>query len=360
MSSLHVPLWGWVVTIGAVVLILGSELAIGIRRGPREISLRAAAAYVAVVIAAAGVFGLSFFWLGHPAAGSQFFAGWLTEYSLSLDNLFVFVLLIGSSSVPRELHGRVMLLGIGFALLLRGIVIAIGAAAISRFSWVLYLFGALLVFAAVRVAFTARRDPASAPSDSVTMRAVSQVVPVTTDSADGRLIGRVGGREGGRRAATPLLLLGIGVAATDLVFAMDSIPAVFGLTHDAYLVFTANAFALLGLRQLYFLLGGLLSRLAHLPAGLAVILAFIGVKLFAEALAASGIRSVGPVPVPHISTAVSLCVIGGVLLIVTATSLLRGLRRRSALRPAARPGSGPDPPRRRGAAPASCGPPDRG
>ena len=355
MSSLHVPLWVWVLTIGAVGLVLGSELAVGIRRGPREVSVRAAAAYVAAVVAAAGLFGLSFFWLGHPAAGSQFFAGWLTEYSLSLDNLFVFVLLIGSSSVPRELHGRVMLLGIAFALLLRGIVIAIGAAAISRYSWVLYGFGALLIFAAVRVVLTARQDPA-APSDSAAMRAVSQVVPVTPDSGDGRLIGRVGGR----RAATPLLLLGIGVAATDLVFAMDSIPAVFGLTHDAYLVFTANAFALLGLRQLYFLLGGLLSRLAHLSAGLAVILAFIGVKLFAEALAASGVRSVGPVPVPHISIAVSLCVIGGVLLIVTATSLIQGLRRRSALRPAARPGSGPGRRRRRGAAPARCGPPDRG
>jgi tellurite resistance protein TerC len=321
MSSLHVPLWAWAATVGVLVLILGGELALGMRRGAREVRLRAAALYVAAVIGLAVLFGLAVTWLGHPAAGSQFFAGWLTEYSLSLDNLFIFVLLIGGSAVPRELHGRVLLLGVAMALVLRGIFIAVGAAAISRFSWILYFFGALLIFAAARLVFSGRQDQAT-PADGIVLRAVKRFVPVSPDSDGGRLISRAGGRP----AATPLLLLVIAVAGTDLVFALDSIPAVFGLTHDPYLVFTANAFALLGLRQLYFLIGGLLSRLVHLSAGLAVILGFIGIKLLAEALADSGVHAIGPVAVPHIGTELSLILIGGVLIIVTITSLLSSRR----------------------------------
>ena len=322
MSGLHVPLWAWAATIGALVLILGTELVTGIRRGPREIRLGAAAVYTGAVVGLAVLFGLAITWLGHPVAGSQFFAGWLTEYSLSLDNLFIFVLLIGGSAVPRELHSRVLLLGVAMALVLRGIFIAAGAAAISRFSWVLYVFGALLIYAAARLVFRGRQKQAT-PADGIVLRAVKRCVPVSPDSDGGSLISRAGGR----LAATPFLLLIIAVAGTDLVFALDSIPAVFGLTHDPYLVFTANAFALLGLRQLYFLIGGLLSRLVYLSAGLAVILGFIGVKLLAEALADSGVHAVGPVAVPHISTGLSLTVIGSVLIIVTITSLLSSRRR---------------------------------
>jgi tellurite resistance protein TerC len=321
MSSLHVPLWAWAATVGVLVLILGGELALGMRRGAGEVRLRAAALYVAAVVGLAVLFGLAVTWLGHPAAGSQFFAGWLTEYSLSLDNLFIFVLLIGGSAVPRELHSRVLLLGVAMALVLRGIFIAAGAAAISRFSWILYFFGALLIFAATRLVFSHRQDQAT-PADGIVLRAVKRFVPVSPDSDGGRLISRAGGRP----AATPLLLLIIAVAGTDLVFALDSIPAVFGLTHDPYLVFTANAFALLGLRQLYFLIGGLISRLVHLSAGLAVILGFIGIKLLTEALADSGVHAIGPVAVPHISTELSLILIGGVLIIVTITSLLSSRR----------------------------------
>ena len=223
--------------------------------------------------------------------------------------------------MPRELHGRVLLLGVAIALVLRGIFIVAGAAAISRFSWILYFFGALLIFAAARLVFSGRQDQAT-PADGIVLRAVKRFVPVSPDSDGGRLISRAGGRA----AATPLLLLIIAVAGTDLVFALDSIPAVFGLTHDPYLVFTANAFALLGLRQLYFLIGGLLSRLVHLSAGLAVILGFIGVKLLTEALADSGVHAIGPVAVPHIGTELSLMLIGGVLIIVTITSLLSSRR----------------------------------
>jgi tellurite resistance protein TerC len=319
MSGLDVPLWVWAVTVGVIVLVLGGELAVGVRRGPREVRLGAAASYVGVVVGLAVLFGLALIWLGHPAAGSQFFAGWLTEYSLSLDNLFIFVLLIGGSAVPRELHSRVLLLGVAMALLLRGTFIAIGAAAISRFDWVLYFFGALLVYTAVRLVVGGRSDRRT-PGDGMAARAVRRAMPVSGDSGAGRLIVRANGR----LVVTPFLLLIVAVAGADLMFALDSIPAIFGLTRDPYLIFTANAFALLGLRQLYFVIGGLLNRLVYLSAGLAVILAFIGIKLFTQALAGSGVAAVGPVPVPHISTGLSLAVIGSVLAIVTTASLLSG------------------------------------
>jgi tellurite resistance protein TerC len=325
MSGLDVPLWVWAATVGVIAAILGGELAVGARRGPREVRLGAAASYVGAVVGLAVLFGLALIWLGHPAASSQFYAAWLTEYSLSFDNLFIFVLLIGSSAVPRELHSRVLLLGVAMALVLRGIFIAAGAAAISRFGWVLYVFGALLVYAAVRLVVGGRSE-ARRPGDGVVLRAVRRVMPVSGDSGAGRLIVRTHGG----LAVTPFLLLIVAVAGCDLMFALDSIPATFGLTRDPYLIFAANAFALLGLRQLYFVIGGLLNRLVYLSAGLAVILAFIGVKLFSEALAGSGVAAIGPVRVPHISTGLSLAVIGCVLVIVTIASLLSGKRASSA------------------------------
>ena len=319
MGTLGVPFWIWAVTIGGLILAVGVDLLAAVRRGRREVTLREAALWTAAVVALAVLFGLSIAWLGHPAAASQFFAGWLTEYSLSLDNLFIFVLLIGSSAVPKGLHSRVLLLGVVMALMLRGVFIAAGASAISRFGWILYLFGALLIGTAIRLAVSGHQAPdaAARPSDGLVMRTVRRLLPVAPDGDGARLLTRVGGR----RMATPMLLLIIAIAATDLAFAFDSIPAIFGLTRDPYLVFTANVFALLGLRHLYFLIGGLLRRLAHLSAGLAVILAFIGVKLVAEALHESGVHAVGPVPVPVIGTGVSLAVVGGVLLLVTLASL---------------------------------------
>jgi tellurite resistance protein TerC len=340
-GTLAVPAWVWAATIGALVLILGTELVVGIRHGARAVRMRSAATYTVAVAGLAVLFGLGVAWLGHPAAASQFYAGWLTEYSLSLDNLFIFVLLIGRSAVPRELHSRVLLLGVVMALLLRGAFIAAGASAISRFSWVLYLFGALLLVTAARlVAGRHEQDKPAGPG--LLMRWLARVIPVSRERDDGRLLVRAGGR----LFATPLLFLILAIAATDLVFALDSIPAVFGLTRDPYLIFTANAFALLGLRQLYFLLGGLLGRLRHLSIGLAVILGFIGVKLIAEALAGSGVHDLGPVPVPHISTAVSLAVIGGVLAVVTVTSLLADRRSRQRAAGSGEPAAGaarPDP-----------------
>ena len=325
MSTLNVPFWVWAVTIGALLLAIGFELLVGARKGAHRPGLRESALWTGAVVLLAVLFGLGLSWIGEPAAGRQFFAGWLTEYSLSLDNLFIFVLLIGHSRVPEEQHSRVLLLGVLMALGLRGIFIAVGASALSRFSWLLYVFGALLIYTAGRLVFS-NHGPGTnePPKDGILLRLARRVVPVSDHTDGARLVTRIDGR----RMATPVLFLIIAIAATDLAFALDSIPAIFGLTREPYLIFTANIFALLGLRHLYFLIGGLLSRLVHLSAGLAVILGFIGFKLVTEALLESGVHHVGPVPVPHISTDFSLLVIASVLVVVTITSLLAGRRAR--------------------------------
>jgi tellurite resistance protein TerC len=322
MDVIRVPLWGWAATVAGLILLVAAELVLGSRQ-QREPGLREAGLGTVAVVALAVLFGIGLAWTGHPAAAGQFLAGWLTEYSLSVDNLFVFVILIGRSAVPRELHSRILLLAIVLALLLRGIFIAVGAAALSRFGWVLYIFGAFLLYTAATMAFGRRRPQGEAARDGALLRAARRIMPVAPVSDGARLTTRISGR----RYATPVLVLIVAVALTDLAFAFDSIPAIFGLTRDPYLVFTANAFALLGLRYLYFLVGGLLGRVQHLSAGLSAILAFIGVKLITEALFESGIHQIGPVPVPHIGTGLSLAIIGAVIVTVSVTSLLAARRR---------------------------------
>jgi tellurite resistance protein TerC len=320
VDSLHVPLWVWAATIVTVAIVVAIDLTLSGRR-PRPPGLREAALWTLGMITLAAVFGGVLAVTADPPAAGQFFAGWLTEYSLSLDNLFIFVLLIGRSAVPREYHGRILLLGIVFALVLRGVFIALGAAALNRFGAVLYLFGAFLLYSAVRVALQ-RRPTAPVASGSRLPRAVRRVIPVAPQADGTRLTTRIRGR----RHATPVLLLVVAIALTDLAFAVDSIPAIFGLTRDPYLVLSANVFALLGLRHLYFLIGGLLTQLAHLSAGLSAIMGFIGVKIISEALHASGVDRIGPLPVPHIGTGLSLAVIAGVLATVAVTSLLSARR----------------------------------
>jgi tellurite resistance protein TerC len=321
MDVIQVPLWGWAATVAGLILLVAADLVLGSRQ-QREPGLRGACLGTIAVVALAVLFGTGLAWTGHPAAAGQFFAGWLTEYSLSVDNLFIFVILIGRSAVPRELHSRILLLAIVLALVLRGLFIAVGAAALSRFGWVLYIFGAFLLYTAARMAF-GRHPEGQATKDSALLRAARRIIPVVPGCDGARLTTRISGR----RHATPVLVLILAVALADLAFAFDSIPAIFGLTRDPYLVFTANAFALLGLRYLYFLVGGLLGRVPHLSAGLSAILAFIGVKLIAEALLESGVHQIGPVPVPHIGTALSLVIIGAVITTVTLTSLLATSRR---------------------------------
>jgi tellurite resistance protein TerC len=274
--------------------------------------MREAALWTAVTVGLAlGFGGLLAAVVGKAVAG-QFYAGWLTEYSLSLDNLIVFAILINSSKVPRRLHGRVLMLGICLALLLRGVFIAAGAAALQRFDLLQYLFGAFLLVAAfwmARQRGASTQDPGpggNAPSG----RAVA-VARVTR-----------------RLRATPFLLLMIAIGVTDVMFALDSIPAIFGLTRDPFVVFTANLFALLGLRHLYFLAGGLLRRLVHLSVGISAVLAFIGIKFLSEALRSSGVHHLGPLPVPHFGAVVSLAVIVGVMAVTAGASLVLSSRGR--------------------------------
>lgn len=312
-DAFHVPLWLWGVALAVVLAVVAADVLLASRNRGHEPGLREAALCTAGVVALGALFGLSLAVAAGPKAAGQFYAGWLTEYSLSLDNLFVFVLLIGRAGIPGRLRSRVLLAGIGLALLLRAVFIAAGAAALNRFDWVLYVFGGVLLVTAVRMA--AGRggppDPAAAPS-----------LP-----GPKFLRGGIAGQLKRHRHGAMLALIAT-IAGADVVFAMDSIPAVFGLTRDPYLVLAANVFALLGLRHLYFLIGGLLDRLVHLTAGLSAILAFIGMKLIFEALADSGVHRAGPVPVPHIDTGVSLSVIGGVLAVVTVSSLVATRHRR--------------------------------
>ena len=321
MHPLHVPLWIWAATIAALIAVICADLIVSVRR-PGPARMREAALWSAMTVALAVAFGTGLALAGHRTASGQFFAGWLTEYSLSVDNLFVFMLLISRSAVPRELHGRVLLLGVALALVLRGIFIGLGASALHHFGWLLYLFGAFLLYTAIRLAVSSRPGRRSSEEGipGVVQRLLRRPGATCGPQASGP---QVSGRSRpGRSLTRPLAVLVIAIALADLAFALDSIPAIFGLTREPYLVFTANAFALLGLRHLYFLIGGLLGQLAYLAAGLAAVLGFIGVKLITTALRESGVSELGPVPVPRVSTGASLAVIVGVIGTVVIMSLL--------------------------------------
>jgi tellurite resistance protein TerC len=297
-----------------LLLVLGFDLWHGIKN-PHEIKTREAAIWVGCIVLMTIMFGLGLWYFGGSKSGGEFFAGWITEYSLSVDNLFVFVIIMTKFRVPRQYQSQVLLWGVLMALVLRGAFIAAGSAIVSQFSWVFYFFGAFLVYTAFKLAFG--HDDGEFKENRLLKR-VKRVVHTTEEYDGARLTTHVSGR----RAFTPMLIVMIAIGSTDLLFALDSIPAIFGLTKDPYIVFTANAFALLGLRQLYFLIGGLMDRLVHLSYGLSAILAFIGVKMVFEALNSSGIHKIGPVPIPHIGIETSLAVIVGTLAITTVTSLM--------------------------------------
>src|SRR5215831_15919861 len=356
MAYVHVPVWGWVAVAVGLAVLLCVDLVASSRRN-RPVSMSEAAGWTLVAVLLAVGFGalLAATTGGTPAG--QFFAGWLTEYSLSLDNLLVFVILISRSSVPARLHGRVVLAGIGIAVVLRGIVIGLGAAALHRFGWVEFLFAGFLLYTAAQVARrgagpqvaagpdTGRVTGAQPPGSSGESRETADGTPVavgaTAQEAPPGIGTRVAARLTRGHASGPVLTLVIALGVTDLMFAVDSIPAVFGLTRDPFLVFSANVFALLGLRHLYFLVAGLLARLAYLQAGLCIILAFIGLKLFGEALRASGVTKIGPVPVPQVSAGLSLVIIALVLTVTTLASVLATRRRaRRAELPGAPPATG--------------------
>jgi len=311
----------WAISIAAVIVLFGLDFLI--TRKPHEVSMKEAIGWSAFYIALPLAFGVWIWQAFGSQRGLEFYAGYLVEKSLSVDNLFVFMLLLSSFAVPRELQQRVLLIGVAGALVLRGVFIALGAAMLANFAWTFLLFGLILLATAVKV-LRDTLNPAEHeihPNDLRIVKLARRFFPVS----DGYRGPRMSVREDGRRVITPLALATLAILATDVVFAVDSVPAVYGITGDAYLVFVTNAFALLGLRALYFVLEGALGALVHLGYGLAAILAFIGAKLVMHW--AHGVWSW----VPEIDTLVSLGVIVGILAIVITTSLISNKRKAAAL-----------------------------
>lgn len=312
---MNITVGGWGLTLLGLLALILVDLWIVDRGEPRDFTLRQAGAWVGCYVLLAVAFGVGLLVFAGLGSSTQFFAGYLTEYSLSIDNLFIFYVVMARFAVPRANQHKVLLIGILIALLLRGVFIAVGAAALAEFEWLFYLFGAFLIWTAIGLV---RRAPDEDEfEDNILVRWVCRVIPSTDDYHGHRMTARVGGR----RVITPMLIVMIAIGSTDLLFALDSIPAIFGLTKRPYLVFTSNAFALMGLRQLYFLLRGLLDRLVYLSQGLAVILAFIGVKLVLEAMHTTWFGQV-----PEISTGLSLIVIGVTMVLTTVASLVKARR----------------------------------
>jgi tellurite resistance protein TerC len=325
----------WLATIAVLIGLIVFDFFVAVRT-PHTPSFRECVAWTGFYVSLAIVFGLGVLFVSGPRYGGEFFAGWLTEYSLSIDNLFVFVIIMTRFAVPRKQQQRVLLIGIVLALIMRGLFIAAGAAAISRFSWVFYFFGAFLIYTAYKLA-TEGESEADDYHENVVLRAMRKVVPTTTEYHGGRLATRIDGK----RLFTPMLIVMVAIGTTDLLFALDSIPAIFGLTKEPYLVFTANAFALMGLRQLYFLIGGLLNRLVYLGLGLSIILGFIGVKLILEALHTNEVGFINGGEhvewAPEIPIWLSLLVILGTLVVTTVASLIKVRRDPSAAKPVPAP-----------------------
>ncbi|MFV8048930.1 TerC family protein [Mycobacterium sp. 48b] len=308
----------WIVTLAVTIAVLLFDVVV-IGRRPHEPTTRETATYLSIYIGMAVAFGVWVWYFHGHQFGLEFFAGWLTEYSLSVDNLFIFLIIMASFKVPRIYQQQALLVGIILALIFRGIFIALGAVAINQFSWVFYIFGAFLVYTAINLVRDTDHDD---DGDNGVVRFARKHLR-TTDQWDGL---KLWVHENGKRLMTPMFLVIVALGTTDLLFALDSIPAIYGLTQEPYLVFTANVFALMGLRQLYFLLGDLLKRLVYLSQGLAFILAFIGVKLVLHALHENELPFINggePVHVPEIPTLASLGVIIVTLAVTTVASLYK-------------------------------------
>jgi tellurite resistance protein TerC len=319
-NTMDVSSWVWLTTVAVLVGLLAVDVFV-IGRRPHEPSMRECAIAITFYIGLALLFGLGVLVASGGRYAGEFFAGWLTEYSLSIDNLFVFVIIMARLAVPRPLQQTALLVGVILALLMRGIFIALGAAAIKEFSWVFYIFGAFLVVTAVRLAMH-KEDDQDDYKENAVLRSLKRRLPATDDYHGVKLFAR----ENGRRLMTPMLVVIVALGTTDLLFALDSIPAIYGLTKEPYLVFAANVFALMGLRQLYFLIGGLLERLVYLSIGLSVVLAFIGVKLVLQALHGNELPFVNGgehVGVPEIPIWLSLAVIVTTLVVTTVASLIK-------------------------------------
>ena len=291
------PVSVWAITIVILVAVLAFDLALAVKNRSKVTSTKEAGIWISVYILGAIIFGATLDTSNNAAAQSEFFAGWLTEYSLSIDNVFVFIIILTKLKIDKTQAQLVLLWGIIMALVLRGAFIAAGAALINRFIAIFFVFGVFLLYTAWHLATEKAGNDEEQWKESKLITALRQ------------------------RGASTFTIALVAVGTTDLLFALDSIPAIFGLTKDPYIVFTANAFALMGLRQLYFLLGDFLNRLIYLSKGLSIILGFIGVKLIIEALHGIGIHDILGVHIPEVSLAVSLGVIGASLGVTTLISL---------------------------------------
>jgi tellurite resistance protein TerC len=314
-------MWVWTLTLGVTgVLLLVDVVIIG--RRPHVPSMAEAGRHLAFFVALAILFGLGVWYFSGADYAAQYYAGWLTEYSLSIDNLFVFIIIMAKFGVPEKLQQTALMIGIVIALILRGIFIAVGAAAINQFSWIFYVFGAFLIYTAYKLAREGNSDDDEFEENSF-LKWVESRFPATNQWQGTKLFVK----ENGAHLITPMFIVILALGTTDLLFALDSIPAIFGLTQEPFLVLTANIFALMGLRQLYFLIGGLLKRLVYLGIGLAILLAFIGVKLMLHAAHVNELPFInGGQPVsgaPEISIGQSLTAIVAILAVTTVASLLK-------------------------------------
>ena len=322
---MNVELWVWLATIGVLSAIILGDLVYQIRH-PHEPTFKESAIQSAVYVSAALLFTFVIAWAWPGNYSSEYIAGFITEKALSVDNLFVFLIIFTQFKVPRKLQSEALLVGIVIALIMRGIFIAAGAAFIDNFSWAFYIFGSFLLFTAVKLMLDTigelKPHHVAEEEESFFMRWVKTWLPSTNEYHETKL----SIVKNGKRLFTPLMLVMIAIGFTDLLFALDSIPAVYGLTNEPYIVFVANAFALLGLRQLFFLLSGLMQRLRYLGFGLSLILGWIGAKLVIHALHKNELAFINGGEhveiVPEISTGLSLAVIVLTLTVTTIWSLL--------------------------------------
>ena len=321
---MNVDIWVWVATIAVLVTVLAVDFIYQVRN-PHEPTFRESAIQVTMYISLALLFTFVVGGVWGPQFAQEYFAGYITEYSLSVDNVFVFLVIFTQFAVPRELRSQALLIGVGLALVLRLIFILLGAAFIENFSWAFYVFGAFLLLTALKIlkdTYDGLKDNGhSEYSGGKVIAAIQKFIPSTDEYHGNKMVLKVSGK----RLATPLLMVMIAIGFTDLLFALDSIPAIYGLTDVPYIVFVANVFALLGLRQLYFLIGGLMERLKYLGIGLSIILGWVGIKLVIHALHKNELPFINGgdkvTLVPEIGTELSLFVILITLLVTTIWSL---------------------------------------
>lgn len=320
---MHVPLYVWLIT---AVVILGFFVFdfVSHVRDAHEPTMKESGGWALFYIAMAGLFGAVVWALWDSEHAVQFYTGYITELSLSVDNLFVFALIMGAFKIPRAYQQKVLLIGIVIALACRLLFILLGAVIIEAWSDVFYFFAAFLLYTALKLLYDEATDqPEADPNDMFVVKTLRRVIPVTKSYHGDRLFSHT---SGGKKAVTPLFVALLSIGLIDVMFAFDSIPAIYGITQEAFLVFSANAFALMGLRQLFFLLNGLLDKLVYLPYGLATILGFIGVKLLLHALHENSVPFINGgegFDVPEIGTVASLLVIVGVLAITAVASLIK-------------------------------------